>query len=1118
MKVTKNKEDKTQMLVEGHVSFAEGGRYKVEYPKTDSKGKQIWDETDVTKEELVSQMQKAMQSKSGDNPFADAERITWSKAKEIWEAAVPGSDDVKEKAVQKLAQEWMARFRATKPEPQHTIPLEDFLNLAREVIIGVLTQASGLQLKVERSRDGESVFCRVRAPLAALERQADLMGYRLQFKREIDPGTSFWLGGGSNTKAAADQVFEEIEEENRLLEKDEASQTLEQLYNAGHVEPSELAVFEEETKRQWSTRVHALERVADGVPCDPEALPAYAPFEADPKLRHLFATHDTSRGRTLFQTKDRLVLTKAILDSHFDVGVLVDRSVLKGVMALHDASSGDQINRKVLLKRWSRMSENLKMVGAPCVSHAAMDHANPTPWYLVPFAQPLHDIRDYFGERLALFFAWLGFYAYWLLVPAAAGLAYGAYAVAAGDPGESEGVNYYQVAFVTVVILWTVLYKTHWDQESALIAVAWGTHGFEEEEADRPQFRGWPEEPRRRSEVTNRLETYYPEDQRARTQVGSVIMMLTMIAACLAVMFVLFYLEYELESMGYDWGSWLVGVLFTCEIQFFNRYYKGIARNLNDLENYQTQTEFEDMLIFKTFFFQIFNNYAALTFAAFFKEMVFGCVSDYCLGEVRELLIIIFAGRFASLGLTVLEASSFQYRQKAAEAAMLVRVSLDPAEAQAGRAPQLEPFEQETLLERYDGEFDGYAKACIQYGYVVMFALALPFAPLLALLENLVELRLKAFQLTRAYQRPDPAPAEDVGLWGAVLDFMSLLAVLTNTGLFVFSGNTFAEYDLEVRWLYFLLIEHAALAVVFILHQSIPSIPEELEDTIARQSYVVDKHKGLGGGGGSGGGAESAASRGHIEISAAAAGTLEKKGKGGGRDGPSKGESKRIRKLNQRLEILQNDIRIAKRNLKSVMKTEVYNELTGVGETKHGLSLGVLTIKLILAEKVDAKPDETTVVISIKPTKAVSRGGLAEPGPPPQASKPARRGAEPRTLDFNQVFTMAPIRTQDAEVTFDIMDKSAKPKRKGSCRILLRELANQQEHEKYLNVQVRGPDGHFQTIPEALLFVRCQFTYSKVVPLKANIFTLQDKKRQIEKEITLRRLGQLGDDEEMEAV
>jgi len=103
-------------------------------------------------------------------------------------------------------------------------------------------------------------------------------------------------------------------------------------------------------------------------------------------------------------------------------------------------------------------------------------------------------------------------------------------------------------------------------------------------------------------------------------------------------------------------------------------------------------------------------------------------------------------------------------------------------------------------------------------------------------------------------------------------------------------------------------------------------------------------------------------------------------------------------------------------------------------------------------------------------------------------------------------------------VTFDIMDKSAKPKRKGSCRILLRELANQQEHEKYLNVQVRGPDGHFQTIPEALLFVRCQFTYSKVVPLKANIFTLQDKKRQIEKEITLRRLGQLGDDEEMEAV
>lgn len=64
-----------------------------------------------------------------------------------------------------------------------------------------------------------------------------------------------------------------------------------------------------------------LQRIADGIPCS-NKFPCYYQFDTDPKRLHLYKQYPSVRGRTLFQTKDRLLLTDSIISHFLDMDAL----------------------------------------------------------------------------------------------------------------------------------------------------------------------------------------------------------------------------------------------------------------------------------------------------------------------------------------------------------------------------------------------------------------------------------------------------------------------------------------------------------------------------------------------------------------------------------------------------------------------------------------------------------------------------------------------------------------------------------------------------------------------------------------------------------------------------
>lgn len=68
----------------------------------------------------------------------------------------------------------------------------------------------------------------------------------------------------------------------------------------------------------------------------------------------------------------------------------------------------------------------------------------------------------------------------------------------------------------------------------------------------------------------------------------------------------------------------------------------------------------------------------------------------------------------------------------------------------------------------------------IQFGFVTLFVASFPLAPLLALVNNILEIRVDAWKLTTQYRRMVPEKARDIGAWQPIMQGIAILAVVTN--------------------------------------------------------------------------------------------------------------------------------------------------------------------------------------------------------------------------------------------------------------------------------------------------------------------------------------------------
>ena len=250
---------------------------------------------------------------------------------------------------------------------------------------------------------------------------------------------------------------------------------------------------------------------------------------------------------------------------------------------------------------------------------------------------------------------------------------------------------------------------------------------------------------------------------------------------------------------------------------------------MTDWENQETDSNYIDSLTFKLFCFQFVNSYASLFYIAFLKgDSQEGCENGDCMEELGDQLTSIYITNFflniVEIGMPLIT-TKFRVRSEMRRAQKLGKI--------------LVAEEIECLKDVYDTPLDDYMEMVVAYGYIILFGVAFPFVPLMALFLALLEVRVDSWKLCYLTRRPFPAQDKSIGIWVSIIQTVSYIGATVNIAIVIFTADSFHIHNESTQWLLFLSIERGIFILKFLISAYIPDIPSKVKDGLAWSERIV---------------------------------------------------------------------------------------------------------------------------------------------------------------------------------------------------------------------------------------------------------------------------------------
>ncbi|XP_018619106.1 anoctamin-1a isoform X2 [Scleropages formosus] len=551
--------------------------------------------------------------------------------------------------------------------------------------------------------------------------------------------------------------------------------------------------------------------------------------------QHLF---DLSDRDSFFDSKTRssivfevLKRTKCTKSKHsMGITSLLANGVYMAAYPLHDGDTdgenAEPNDRKLLYEEWASYSVFYKY-------------------------QPVGLIRKYFGEKIGLYFAWLGVYTQMLIPASLVGVIVFLYGCATVDddipsmeicdkrnnitmcPLCDRACSYWKlitacgtarashlfdnpatVFFSIFMALWAAMFMEHWKRRQMRLNYIWDLTGFEDEE-DHPraeyEFRVMQKALKKEHKAQKPEKVKLTCKDRLPAYMTNLVMMLFMIGVTFAIVFGVIVYRISTTSALYMSSNpttrsnvrltvkTTAAIINLVVILILDEVYGAVARWLTILEVPKTDKSFEERLIFKTFILKFVNAFTPIIYIAFFRGRLVGrpgsylyvfesyrmeeCAHGGCLMELCIQLSI------TMLGKQLIQNNLFEIGIPKLKKLIRYIKSKRRAFQEEEQDKKLQRYETDHFLEPFAGLTPEYMEMIIQFGFVTLFVASFPLAPLFALLNNIIEIRLDAKKFVVELRRPIAARAKDIGIWYNILRGISKVAVIINAFVISFTSD-----------------------------------------------------------------------------------------------------------------------------------------------------------------------------------------------------------------------------------------------------------------------------------------------------------------------------------------
>ncbi|CAK4079189.1 unnamed protein product [Aphanomyces euteiches] len=749
------------------------------------------------------------------------ERISFAEAKAIVQEVTCGDLATKESAVNEFIHAWVDKFRSVTPIDADTIPVGYFRELMRCIIIQRLEAIPGIALVTftsspslhlskedESNEESEYIYCLIRISRELLFQLADEYDTLVPIWPQIDPGSEYW-----DTHDA--EVVWTIEEAERELHR---------MFLEGQIHANEAQILPNETAAMVSRRIHAIQRIADRTIDRTPLFPLYFPYRHTAAYEYLYRHVESCQTNMPFRIVDKIRLTKTLIDGEFNLDMLRQKKFLHHHMCVHtrEPTDEDDATLETLCDQWGSLT-----------SYASSYEHCQHPIQVLYF-QPIPLIRNYFGEQLALYFAFLSFYAD-QLVPLVV-LAFAA-----------PILELVLTSYLTISLaVWNCLYMGRlmrkWRLNEQKYARIWGMEEVKYDNSIRAEYIGAV----RISPIHNLPEIYSPPSVQHMKRCQSLALLWLTIALNGAVIYGIFAAQAHVEST-YDVPSLVLysNIVIAFIINMSQTPFHAVAVWLNNWENHRTINQYDVGLTVKFAIFQTLNYFYPILFSMIAKPYLFGCNktrmpsldASACSTETANLLAVILLFNFV---LSVREISSPLY-ESLVHGYRKWRSSIH-YESMSERQPQNQrqqvefpTIDHEMALEAYDGVLFDYAQIAIPFGYVALFAALAPGAAIMAFGIIICQIRVDAYKLCFSMQRPFPTASATIGGWGLYFEMVALGGVVVNAVIVSVADMLVDHAHLTTipmnNWLGHLFSFTLLMGILYVLH-----LLMRLDDTTDRNT------------------------------------------------------------------------------------------------------------------------------------------------------------------------------------------------------------------------------------------------------------------------------------------